>query len=594
MSEETSTISDFQTVLERFVFETPSTFSENFAIERFKKKFERPSQTTSDTLVTECWNNWIDYDNSLREIRLPNNAWYKVRELLHRELVPVRFSEVQLPKGSEFDPTRGQNSIEARLCQSRWTCTIDNFSRMAAVCYGHKALKRAVRNRYANWFAKSDFDITQSASDLYLYDHFKQSGSPTGVGLRIFTWKLQQICVITQGSRFSSVPKNNDTRRPINVEPFGNIITQRAVGIHLRAEINRIFSVDLDTLANSHRERIKYVDDIATIDLKNASDSVTTSLCEFLLPKSVFKVIMETRSPMVLGLDRNYHVTKKISSMGNGFTFELMSLILLALCRVYDEEATVFGDDIIIKREYSHQLIADLESVNFQVNTSKSFLDGYFRESCGGNYHKIEGYIESYDFEWPESIGDCVIIWNKVKRLANVYPSFKRLHDSLYRSLPTVLRGGPNPEFEQSDMFDFVGKGWDGNELETSLDDEDFLQYVIEGRKTDDSVFPLFFVTNKINDRKVNDKKLIEALTNIHLDPADFRLVKGYKFVNELRSKTLKHLTPDANWAKYEMYLHGLRRVDDTIRDRGEWVTVWFVTSGERHFRASALKDLTL
>lgn len=187
MSEE-STIRDFQTVLSKFSFSRPLTFSENFAQERFKKKFEEPDQNRLSALSDECWNDWIDFDSSLREIRLPPGSWYKVRELLHRELMPVRFDQVHFPQGSEFEPTRGQNSIEARLCQSRWTCTATNFDRMARVCYSHKALKRAVRNRYTNWYNSKGFDISESSSNRLLFSHFSKCGTKEGVGLRIFSW----------------------------------------------------------------------------------------------------------------------------------------------------------------------------------------------------------------------------------------------------------------------------------------------------------------------------------------------------------------------------------------------------------------------
>lgn len=562
---DTSTIRDFQTVLSSFSFSKATSFSESFAIARFKKKFEVPNSNAVTQLSSDCWDNWLEFDNGLREIYLPNGAWYKVRELLHRELMPVRFNQIHFPKGTEFDPTRGQNSIEARLCQSRWTCTVDNFDHMARVCYSHKALKRAVRNRYASWYAKRGFDISQSTADKLLYSRFSRYKGD--VGFHIFSWKLRQFCVITHGSRFSTVPKNNENRRPINIEPFGNIITQRAVGTHLRSEIARIFSIDLDDLASVHRERIKYVQDIATIDLKNASDSVSRSLCKFLLPKSIFNAIDSTRSHMVLGPDGEYHITKKISSMGNGFTFELMSLILNALCRVYDPSSSVFGDDIIIQREHARQLIDDLESVGFVVNEDKSFIDGPFRESCGANYHVDEGYIESYDFKYPESIGDCVVIWNKIVRLAPLYPSFKALHDSLYRSLPHALRGGPNFEFEQRDMLTLLVSGpWDSD-------------VVVD--------FPQFFVTKKIGGSPLNED-LQRRLQLLHYDPDDFRLVRGFKFVSDLRSKTLKHLGSSL-WAKYEMYLFAGRRSDDVLSNRGKWVSVWFVNSECRSFRASLL-----
>jgi hypothetical protein len=47
----------------------------------------------------------------------------------------------------------------------------------------------------------------------------------------------------------------------------------------------------------------------------------------------------------------------------------------------------VYGDDIIVPSDYVHQVIGSLELFGFKVNTNKSFWNGKFRESCGGDYY---------------------------------------------------------------------------------------------------------------------------------------------------------------------------------------------------------------
>jgi len=47
------------------------------------------------------------------------------------------------------------------------------------------------------------------------------------------------------------------------------------------------------------------------------------------------------------------------------------------------EDVHVFGDDLIVPSDYVHQVIGALESADLKVNVNKSFVDGYFRESCG-------------------------------------------------------------------------------------------------------------------------------------------------------------------------------------------------------------------
>jgi hypothetical protein len=47
----------------------------------------------------------------------------------------------------------------------------------------------------------------------------------------------------------------------------------------------------------------------------------------------------------------------------------------------------VYGDDIIVPVEYVRHVIGALELFGFKVNTNKSFWNGKFRESCGGDFY---------------------------------------------------------------------------------------------------------------------------------------------------------------------------------------------------------------
>lgn len=66
-------------------------------------------------------------------------------------------------------------------------------------------------------------------------------------------------------------------------------------------------------------------------------------------------------------------------------------------------ELAVFGDDLIVRVEDVTRTVSVLEAVGLKVNRHKSFTEGPFRESCGGDYllgadvvplrvkHRLEG-----------------------------------------------------------------------------------------------------------------------------------------------------------------------------------------------------------
>jgi hypothetical protein len=380
------------------------------------------------------------------------------------------------------------------------------------------------------------------------------------------------VTVVCEASRFSTVLKNNEVDRPIELQPFCNILVQRRVGNGIR-EVLRSLGYDLDHLADLHRQLVS-VQAIATIDLKNASDSVQLELCAFLFPEKFVKLLNSTRATYLMGPKSDglsYHVLKKVSSMGNGFTFELMTMILLALGLQHDADFSVFGDDIICRNEVAKGVITDLEAVGFVVNDQKSFIESPFRESCGANYLDGYGYLRSFDFRWPETVHDCVVIANKACLLRETAPQFRLLHDALIRSVPLALRG-------PAGHIDF--------NLEIDVDERGFDK---------DVAFSAFFWDPKWVSRRgrtmVHESHLRRGLGHIQQDPATFYKVVGFKWKAEEASKMRNHLRTRMHVGKIHMYLFAGRRTPDVVTGRGCWQPVTYVTDGVCTYRAKAVVD---
>jgi hypothetical protein len=548
-----STIRAFQKILSTFTFQKGDSIPEEFAIKRFLKKMEIPDEEKSKLRAEACFNTWLDFDESLRLPRLLPGNWYKARLLIHHWCRDFRLDPVAFTNGSESAPTYGFNSIESKLMRSKWECSPECFDLWAEAAYDHLALKRSTRRRFSAVMKHDELSIKTFHKESYrmFKDHrnFK---------FLCFRRMLTMVTNVRNASRFSTVRKNNLVDRPIDVQPLCNMLVQRRIGNGLRSLLLKN-GVDLNSLADVHRLRISD-NSIATIDLKNASDSIHIDLVRFLFPTDVFSLIEKSRMFFVEAPNGDYVVPRKVSSMGNGFTFELMTVIIRALGLQFDENFSVFGDDIIISNQFADLLVSDLQAVGFIVNVDKTFIRSKFRESCGGNFHDDFGYIESYDFEYPQTIHDCVVLHNKAFALSRKYPQFKRLSLLLARTVPTALRGP---------AFVFSNDGKQGYDHPINLSTT--------------------FWFKKVGGFDWQGKQIRQKLRNLHYDPKSFKMIYGFVWKPKLASKSVSRLTMKRHTGKYSMYLHACRRTDDSVTGHGSWQEVAYLTDGNILFRVKSL-----
>jgi hypothetical protein len=200
---------------------------------------------------------------------------------------------------------------------------------------------------------------------------------------------------IVAGSNLLFVPKNAKTDRAICVEPALNSFIQRGIGRQIRSALRRA-GCDLSTqLNNQEAARKSSVDGrLATLDLSSASDSIAYCLVQDLLPFDWFDLLDCARSPTTSYKGRLIH-QGKFSSMGNGYTFELETLIFLAIARsvasylkVDSSSILVYGDDLVVPVEIVDLLVNVLDFCGFKLNAEKSYHSNcsVFRESCGKDY----------------------------------------------------------------------------------------------------------------------------------------------------------------------------------------------------------------
>ncbi len=201
------------------------------------------------------------------------------------------------------------------------------------------------------------------------------------------------VDVIVEPGRLDFVPKSAKTDRGIMVEPWLNGILQNGLGRYIAKRLKRI-GIDLkDQSRNKRLARIGSVTGaLATLDLSSASDTVATELVAHLLPLDWFLLLSRVRTGSCVYQDEVWRL-EKFSSMGNGFTFPLETLIFWAITSAAcegdlreGEEVTAYGDDIICPARKAEFVMSVLRDLGFMINKDKSFWEGPFRESCGGDY----------------------------------------------------------------------------------------------------------------------------------------------------------------------------------------------------------------
>lgn len=217
-------------------------------------------------------------------------------------------------------------------------------------------------------------------------------------------WKIKEsdenwtVPVDVECGQLMFVAKNAKTDRSIIIEPSLNTMLQRGIGKFMKSRLLKfgINLFDQNEGKNSNRRRalMASIDGrLATIDLSSASDTIAKELVKELLPYDWYSLLESCRTGYVVCKEYEYSTElEKFSSMGNGFTFELETLIFYALtfavCEVEGivPDVTVYGDDIIAPVEVFDKLRYVFNEVGFTINKEKSYASGPFRESCGGDY----------------------------------------------------------------------------------------------------------------------------------------------------------------------------------------------------------------
>jgi hypothetical protein len=188
-----------------------------------------------------------------------------------------------------------------------------------------------------------------------------------------YTYNFRKI----HHNRVELVPKNWKTHRTIACEPEGNSALQLAFDSFCKRKLRSRLNTDLADQSRNQRLALEASvhGKLCTVDLKAASDRLALNVVHLLFPRGWVDFFLATRSPCWRHADGSYRPYHKLSSMGNGYTFTIETLVFAAVCKsIGCKEWSVYGDDIIVESEFFDALVDVLTYLGFEVNQEKSHV----------------------------------------------------------------------------------------------------------------------------------------------------------------------------------------------------------------------------
>lgn len=274
------------------------------------------------------------------------------------------------------------------------------------------------------------------------------SSDPDGFENGCLSWteSVMRVAKYVRYNNISFVLKTAKVKRAVAVEPLGNAIVQKGADEDLRIHLKRI-GIDLrDQSLNQQMARegsLGYPRKIATVDLRSASDSKAYELVRALFPPDWFDLLRGIRSDEYAyqGKTGKY---EKFSSMGNGTTFPVETLIFVAACVACGcgtpgRDFSVYGDDIVIPEARAEEVITLLRWCGFRTNTDKTFTSGPFRESCGEDWFggvSVRPFVFDYALDSVENVFKFL---NQTRSRPLWVDFFAPVRDFVLRLLPVKL-----------------------------------------------------------------------------------------------------------------------------------------------------------
>jgi hypothetical protein len=234
--------------------------------------------------------------------------------------------------------------------------------------------------------------------------------------LRLHEARQDELDIIEPGAeipvRVIAVPKSLKSPRIIAIEPTAMQFAQQSILALIRSALledgflSSAIGID-DQIPNQDLARKGSLSgDLATLDLSEASDRVSNQHVRAMMEDypHLHEAVQSSRSRKADVPGHGVIRLAKFASMGSALCFPVEAMVFLTVVflgiqrelgtpltrgeiQSFRGTVRVFGDDIIVPRDYVLSVVDELSAFGHKVNVDKSFWTGRFRESCGKEYY---------------------------------------------------------------------------------------------------------------------------------------------------------------------------------------------------------------
>lgn len=271
--------------------------------------------------------------------------------------------------------------------------------------------------------------------------------------------RQQELSALSSEDAFARVclvPKDSRGPRLISCEPVDFQWVQQGLGRAIvdHVERSRITRYNVHFTNQQPNQCGALLGSItgkyATLDLKEASDRISCSLVRLLFPKHISDVLMSCRTTGTELPNGKILPLQKFAPMGSALCFPVLALTIWAILTAGAPDADtresilVYGDDVIVPTAYAECAMRNLELFGLVINRNKSYVKGFFRESCG-----VDAYLGTnvtpvrLRTVWthhpsPESYASWVAYANSmfIRRYYGTYDYIVRALTQLYGAVP--------------------------------------------------------------------------------------------------------------------------------------------------------------